>query len=41
MRGVPTVARPQGERMLASRMFASWNQLDEWLHPIEGLRFVA
>jgi hypothetical protein len=26
---------------VVSRIFASWNRLDEWLRQIEGLRFVA
>ena len=33
--------REKPERTLVSRIFASWNQLDEWLRQIEGLRFVA
>jgi hypothetical protein len=29
------------DNVMASRIFASWNQLDGWLRQIEGLRRVA
>lgn len=31
-------SRPQGERRLVSRIFASWNQLDNWMRQVNRLR---
>ena len=36
--GLPSEVRPKGERRMVSRIFTSWNQLDEWLRQLDGMR---
>jgi hypothetical protein len=39
--GLPSEARPQGERRMVAQIFTSWNRLADWLGLVDALQNAA